>query len=192
MIFLLLNDLQKLTGLLVLPVGHSVPPLKCPWFNWLFTCHGVSIQEWLGGVLVCCSCFHMWMWSSQQLVEPEPGHRAPSDPWSLLGGFLSRHVQSLKMLLRPHGYATQACCFPSALGKAAVLPAGLTAVLCLVNMCTSLCKPSPMLWSLPGSYRKHLIATISWVANNTKQKVWGAADHHQMTFWSHSHGCVLG
>lgn len=64
---------------------------------------------------------------------------------------------------------------PLSLGKAAVLPAGLTAVLCLVNPCASL-------WSLPGSHRTHLIATVRWVANNTKQEVWGVADDCQMIF----------
>lgn len=133
-------------------------------------------------MLVCCSCFHIWMWSSQ-LAEPEPGPWAPSDPWSLLGVSFPATCRVWEGCCGCMAVPHRPVASPLLWERLQVLPAGLTAGLCLVNTCTSLCKPSPMLWSLPGSHRKHLIATICWVANNTKQKVWGVADpdHHQMT-----------
>lgn len=100
-----------------------------------------------------------------------------------LGSFLLQHMQGPKTLLWLHGCAIRSYCFPSALGKdSELLHAALMAVLCLVNTCTSPCKASPAMWSLPERHRKLIMATMCGVANNTEQKARGVANHHQMTF----------
>lgn len=124
--------------------------------------------------------FHNPSWQSQSSPELP---LVPGDSWVFPS---SAHAE-------PKTTAAMGfCCFPSALGKAHT---ALMAVSFLVNTCTPPCEPSPAMWSLPGRHGKLgklLIATMYGAANNTEQKAWGVANHHQMTFSTHSHECILG
>lgn len=130
------------------------------------------------GLPVCCSCLNTWIQSSKpSQANPEPGGGCPL--WLC-------NVQGLKLLLQPHGSGTQSCSFLSVWGNTVDLMA------VVVKACMSSCKPTLLLQPLPGSHRQHLMATIQWVSNNTRQNVWCLADFQQMTFKSCSYACVLG
>lgn len=81
-----LSICEKLTGLLVLSVGVSVSlhQSTLDLISYSLVTMFLFRNDW-GGLLVCCSCFHIWMWSSRPQLA-EPGSWAPSGPWSFLGG----------------------------------------------------------------------------------------------------------
>lgn len=181
MIFLLLPEhrvtREKLMELLM-PLSTEMPLIQ------LVICLSQCLYSAMTGGVSCL----LQLFPHLDMTLTTPAGRARAWPlnslWFLesLGGFFPQHMQGPNTQLWPPGCATGSCFFPSALGKAALLHAALMAVLCLVNTCTSLCKPSSAMWSLPGRHRKHFIATMDGVANNTEQKAWGVANHQQMTF----------
>lgn len=128
-----------------------------------------STQDQLMGLPVCCSCLNTWVPSSKP---------SQADPQS--GGFASQlcNMQGLKILLQLCDSGTQFCSFVSVWRNTVDL------IAVVVKAC--------MLQSMPGSHRQHLVATIQWVSNNTRQNVWHLADFQQVIFKSCFYACMCG